>query len=132
MKACIECGKPAKPLRRGKCHACYLRQWRKDNPDKYKRNHKASDRALAKAIDKKRTHLRKILEEGRCVDCGIEDIRVLTFDHTDPSQKVESISRMAASGYSWDKFTKELEKCEIVCANCHQIRTGTRGGWWKW
>ena len=36
---------------------------------------------------------------------------------------------MRASGWSLQKIQEEITKCEVVCANCHRIRTATRAGW---
>jgi len=122
---CDECIKEA--TKRGKCSACYLRAWRKKNHTKAIESNK---RSMRKFITKKREYLLQILRTGECTDCGNTDMRALTFDHI-KDNKVESISRLASSGISFDTLKEEITKCEIVCANCHLIRTGTRGGWWK-
>ena len=44
----------------------------------------------------------------------------LEFHHTDPNEKDFHISDMASSGYSWLTIMKEIDKCEILCANCHR------------
>lgn len=64
--------------------------------------------------------LRALKETCGCVDCGISDIRVLQFDHTRDKQK--KIATLLKIKYAVD----ELEKCEVVCANCHAIRTWER------
>jgi hypothetical protein len=33
---------------------------------------------------------------------------------------------MIHDGFSWKAIKKEIEKCEVVCANCHRIRTHDR------
>lgn len=57
-----------------------------------------------------------------CVDCGLDDERVLEFDHT--GDKVANVA--AFLGKNWSKALAEAEKCEVVCANCHAIRTHER------
>jgi hypothetical protein len=57
---------------------------------------------------------------GKCIDCGITDYRVLQFDHT--KNKSYNISDMAQSN-SIQLIKNEIRKCEIRCANCHQIKT---------
>lgn len=64
-----------------------------------------------------------------CVDCGEDDPRVLEFDHLPEYIKEFNISAGVQKGFSWDKILKEIEKCEIVCANHHRIRTHDRGKW---
>lgn len=67
----------------------------------------------------------EFLSTKLCADCGNSDIRVLEFDHREPTEKSNEISRLVR--YSkWETLLKEIEKCDIVCANCHKIRTLTR------
>lgn len=65
-----------------------------------------------------------LLKTSKCQDCGNNDIRVLEFDHI--KNKKFSIARMANEAYSLKLLKAEIAKCEIVCANCHRIRTLTR------
>lgn len=69
----------------------------------------------------------QVKTESGCVDCGLhpEVLAVLEFDHRDPSQKSKNVSRMMHSG-TWQAFVEEVAKCDIVCANCHRVRTITR------
>jgi hypothetical protein len=68
--------------------------------------------------------LAEIKEASGCVDCGINNHIILDFDHL--RNKKYNISRMIHDGFSWKAIKKEIEKCEIVCANCHRIRTYNR------
>ena len=54
---------------------------------------------------------------GKCVDCGNTDERVLEFHHRDRTTK-----NKIAWTYSEKRVKAELDKCELVCANCHNIR----------
>ena len=58
---------------------------------------------------------------GKCLDCGNEDKRVLEFDH---AKKRRSNGPTIASLFdgSWQRLQKELDNCELVCANCHKTR----------
>ena len=60
------------------------------------------------------------LKEHPCIDCGEVDIDVLTFDHVN-GEKEASVYTLARS-YTWSKVLKEIEKCEVRCANCHTKR----------
>jgi hypothetical protein len=72
---------------------------------------------------KKKTKL-VALFGGRCVDCGYgAHEAALQFDHIDPAQKKFTISGGAGIAKSWDVLVAEARKCELVCANCHAIRT---------
>ena len=68
--------------------------------------------------------LSKIKEDSGCVDCGITNHIVLDFDHL--RDKKYNVSRMIHDGFSWKAILKEISKCEVVCANCHRIRTYNR------
>jgi hypothetical protein len=66
--------------------------------------------------------LANIKEKSGCVDCGGKfPYYLLDFDHV-RGTKVSSISRMLDKHPLEDIF-KEIDKCEIVCANCHRNRT---------
>lgn len=58
-----------------------------------------------------------------CVDCGESDPRVLEFDHL--SDKSFSIGTWF-SQRNWDALLREIQKCDVVCANCHSRRTSER------
>jgi hypothetical protein len=68
--------------------------------------------------------LAQIKEKSGCADCGNKNPIVLDFDHL--KDKKYNISRMIHDGFSWKAILKEIEKCEVVCANCHRIRTHFR------
>ncbi|MEK7603067.1 MAG: hypothetical protein AAB459_02375 [Patescibacteria group bacterium] len=72
------------------------------------------------------------LKDKFCLHCGINDIRVLDFDHIDPTQKRFTIARAVNEGYNWNVILKEIDKCRILCANCHRIRTAEQFNWHKW
>lgn len=57
-----------------------------------------------------------------CADCGnYYPYYVMEFDHLDPSQKVNNVGWML--GGSTDALRDEIAKCDVVCANCHRVRT---------
>jgi hypothetical protein len=65
-----------------------------------------------------------------CHDCGIKDPRVLEFDHLPEYEKRFDIARaIAGSTRSWKLILEEIEKCDVICANCHRIRTMIRGNY---
>lgn len=68
--------------------------------------------------------LAELKESVGCTDCGISNHIVLDFDHI--RDKKYNVSRMIHDGFSWKAILKEIEKCEVVCANCHRIRTHSR------
>lgn len=62
-----------------------------------------------------------------CTDCGYDKHpHALDFDHLVGHTKVSGISRMVYNNANWDALKAEMDKCEVVCANCHRIRTAER------
>ena len=58
---------------------------------------------------------------GKCVKCGYNKYPgALDFHHLDPNQKDFDWSKMRLR--SWNKIVNELDKCVLVCSNCHRIR----------
>lgn len=71
------------------------------------------------ALKRKRTKKKAVeYKGGKCQECGYNKcLRSLTFHHLDPSKKEAAISSLFHK--SWDYVHKELEKCILLCANCH-------------
>ena len=74
-----------------------------------------------------RESLLSFLSLKKCADCGEKDPIVLEFDHRIPSDKFKQVSRMLSGHYSWNTILKEIEKCDIRCANCHRRKTHKDG-----
>ena len=54
-----------------------------------------------------------------CRKCGETRYYVLDFHHRNPAEKVGTISHMVKSS-SYEKVLKEVEKCDVLCSNCHR------------
>lgn len=62
-----------------------------------------------------------------CTDCGQAFAACcMDFDHRDGTKKKYCIGAMVAHHYSMKVILKEFSKCDLVCANCHRIRTRDR------
>lgn len=70
-------------------------------------------------------YVRDIRRKSFCVDCGISDWRVLDFDHLPQYEKLFTIGEKIRY-HSIAQIEAEIAKCEVVCANCHRVRTYTR------
>lgn len=56
---------------------------------------------------------------GKCTICGYNRcIWALDFHHRNPEEKKFTIGKYYSR--SWEKLKKELDKCDLVCANCHR------------
>ena len=86
--------------------------------------------AQQKHRDRNHQNMWEILEKSSCIDCGIKDARVLEFDHRPEEEKKFDISRaISGSTRSWQSIKLEINKCDIVCSNCHRIRTMERANY---
>lgn len=77
-----------------------------------------------------RKNMIEFLKKHKCVDCNEKDIVTLEFDHLDRTKKEYGIAKMMAN-FTWDKILIEIEKCDVVCANCHRKRTAKQFNWYK-
>lgn len=78
-----------------------------------------------KAREEAERFIYEYLSYAVCADCGEYDFAVLTFDHVRGIKK-NSVSKMAAQGYSIEAIKREIELCEVVCFNCHMRRENER------
>jgi hypothetical protein len=86
------------------------------------------DRKLREFHERRREHvpLLRAYRSTPCFDCGQRfPWFVMEFDHRDPEIKRRNVPQMAGS-VSLMNLLKEIEKCDIVCANCHRVRTYSR------
>ena len=84
-----------------------------------------------KVILENRRKLFDFYTNNACVDCGESNPIVLELDHRKGSEKHSEVSNMVGGGLSWATIEKEIEKCEVRCANCHRIKTAEQQGWYK-
>ncbi len=73
------------------------------------------------------TKRRKVIKEkaieykgGKCSKCDYDKCKeALEFHHTNLSEKEFSLGTKGHSR-SWERIKKELDKCVMLCANCHR------------
>ena len=131
MKTCTRC-QTEKPdsaffiknkktgLRRHHCQTCqrlYQTEWHAKN----RKKHNAQIRIAGEArIDWVRS-----LKEKPCTDCKkVYHYCAMDFDHRPGEKKDFNLNRVKT--YSLKKLHAEIAKCDLVCANCHRIRTFKR------
>lgn len=106
---------------RKKNHTRYMREvW-------YPKNKSLHIELVRKARNRRRTELRKWLyefkQENGCYDCGIKDYRVLEFDHLRDKKFIISVG---VGTRTKTELLEEIKKCDVICSNCHRIRTWER------
>lgn len=91
--------------RRCRCEPC-----RRVSSDANKKRHEEFKAWLAKVKDQP------------CADCGIKYPTVcMDLDHRDPSTKLFMVSSSAMRSRA--ALVAEVAKCDVVCSNCHRLRT---------
>ena len=75
------------------------------------------------AVDKRRLELKFKAHQykgGKCEICGYKGLPCsFDFHHINPSEKTFSISNDPHTR-SWERIKEELNKCQLLCANCHR------------
>ena len=88
-------------------------------------------------VSQRRKHLKMLavaMKGGKCEICGYhKSLQGLTFHHPDPKLKEFTIS--ANANRSWATLKKEIQKCRLLCATCHQeqhelLKGPLEGTWW--
>jgi len=99
-------------------------------PFKNKEDRQAFDREYRRQNKDTRTKQRRLVEalkDAPCMDCGGKfPPECMDFDHV-RGEKLFSIAACVSGGKSQAHLLVEIAKCDLVCANCHRIRTRKRG-----
>ena len=102
----------------------------KEDAKRWYADHREEEIAKAKERNKRyRDRNRKYIDDAKsvpCQDCGDSyPSYVMDFDHIG-EDKEYLISTMVVRQCSLSKIQKEIDKCEVVCSNCHRVRTHLR------
>lgn len=111
-KICSKCGKElpidqfnwrdkSKGTRRADCkicHSSYMKQ-------KYQ---------------EKKNIVQELKSQCKCAKCGEDRGYVLEYHHINPEEKENTIARLTSNNYTLDKVYDEIQKCIVLCANCHR------------
>ena len=106
----------------------------RDAEDKRKHNrryqpgyYRANKDKIKERARHRRRELRKWFDQYRrdcnCSMCGLSGADMpwaLEFHHREPAEKEEVVSWLVAQGYGKSRILREIEKCDVVCANCHR------------
>lgn len=80
---------------------------------------------FARDARKAKAHVRAI-KANPCMDCGnCFHFSAMDFDHV-RGEKRWNVSQMVLRGMSIRAIDREIAKCELVCSNCHRVRTWNR------
>lgn len=109
------------------CFMCHYKETRADQMSNLSDEFEATNSRKKRAIRYKHVNKRKLKEFKNCKDCNLlvvsELIGFFEFDHLDFETKVDGISVMISKCRPISEIDKEIDKCELVCRNCHYDRT---------
>ena len=111
-KICTKCGQilpledfnwrdKSKGTRRSECKTCHSNY-------------------MKQKYQEKKDIVQTLKSTTKCAKCGESRGYVLDYHHIDPSSKDNTIARLTSNNYELDKVYQEIEKCVVLCANCHR------------
>jgi hypothetical protein len=109
-------------------HTCPKHGLTDHTESKGKRERLRCKRCSVEAVQRRRRKIKQMAVNylgGKCRNCGYSKcVDALEFHHRDPTQKDFNVSD---SGHcrSWEKVKIELNKCDLLCANCHREEHAT-------
>ena len=125
MKVCKVCKQEKEPAQFNKRSSAkdglqnYCKECNKDklklHYEAHKSDYKERDKLYREQV---KNFIRDVKASKSCVGCGISDIACLDFHHI--GDKTYEIADMVARGFSINSISKEMDKCVILCANCHR------------
>lgn len=102
-----------------------------DKQREYQRNWARSHRTNKyRDVNRRRIRrwVRDLKEKTPCKDCcGYFSFVCMQFDHV-RGKKIRNVGEMVSRNAAFTSVKKEINKCDLVCANCHAIRTNIRNG----
>jgi len=105
-----------KNIRHSICKEC----WKGIRKKSYNKNKKVTFDRNKRNKKKSRDWYNEFKSNLKCNRCSENHPACLDFHHSTPNEKEFTISKLVGTTYSVKKIKKEIEKCEILCANCHR------------
>ena len=84
----------------------------------YNKNKEKWNKTTRKNKKLQRQRINEYKNSLNCLKCGESRNWLLDFHHKDPNQKDFQISQ--GERYGWEKVKREIEKCIVLCSNCHR------------
>ena len=94
----------------------YSKKWYAKNKKKKKEQAKKSRK---RAIRRNRIYVEEYKLAHPCPNCEETEPCCLSFHHRDGSEKEGNISDMVNRGYGISRIQREIDKCDVLCLNCH-------------
>lgn len=101
-----------------KCRCPECKQAKSEETKRYKKKYSAAVKLRIRA----NRELIVAAKTTPCADCGqTYPPYVMDLDHRDSGTKTAAVGTMVS--YSPARLVEEIAKCDVVCANCHRVRT---------
>ena len=138
-KACTKCAilknladfhirKKSKDGRASWCRECFKKHWEKRYYEKHEHYRNSHNMSREKLREQNARKVFEYLTKHPCINCGESDPIVLEFDHRKRDDKIGSVSVMIRNS-SWERIEFEIQKCDVLCANCHRRKTAAQFGY---
>lgn len=127
MKICMNCGeeKALDQFNKKETNKDRLQKWCRICQNTKNRQHYQTNKPYYYSRNKRRvTETREWIRELRstlkCIRCGESDYACLDFHHIDPASKDFAIGSILDKGWRKERIMKEIDKCIVLCSNCHR------------
>ena len=130
LKQCTKCGEwkeetefSWKNKSEGKRHSQCKECRRQKDRVYYEQNSERKNKIRSRSREHRKNIKDFILnykKQCSCTICGDSRWYVLDFHHIDPTQKENTIARMTSNKSNLNDIQKEVDKCIVLCANCHR------------
>lgn len=122
MKTCNSCGESFEPYSKkgSKCRPCkreYDREYHRKRSPEARQQKLVSNKNRQ---DNLKTELNDYKRKAGCKFCSEDEPICLDFHHLDPKEKDINLSDALRKGWTFERMKKEIDKCIIVCSNCHR------------
>lgn len=95
------------------CKKIKSREAHEKRRDEIRHNRKERKSKIKKWFDEYRSNL-------KCAHCPENHIACLDFHHLNKDEKYREVSWLVAQGWGIEVIEKEIEKCIVLCSNCHR------------
>lgn len=136
MKSCNKClkEKPLSEFSKNKTRKDWHSNWCKECKRDYTRSHYLKNKdSYIKSKKQMKKCARKFmfdyLSKSSCKICWHSNPISLEFHHIDPSNKKYTVSCMQTN--SVETIASEIDKCVVLCSNCHACVTAKENNWYK-
>jgi hypothetical protein len=125
-ESCFAFKNKTKGIRHAKCKSCqrkYTAAHYRGNKESYRESNHRKGRAV-------REYVQTLKSTTPCTDCKQTfHFSVMEFDHIGDDKVCTVSSLVYTRNLSWSRLKAEIAKCELVCANCHRMRSWNRKAW---